>query len=174
MRGSRTLVLTAAIAAAAVACGDTGEDEVDTEAALPEESYVEQQEPDLAAGGAALAVDSMGPGNLYLTDAQGRALYVIEGAPADSSICYDACAAEWPPFLAPQGSPTAQAPAVQSGLVGTIQRRGGETQVTYDGQALYYYHDDTGPGMTTGQDVTDQWGEWYLLRPNGEVLEQGG
>lgn len=135
-------------------------------------------EPATATGdpsaGTALTVDSLPGAGAYLADGSGRSLYLLEGEPQGQSTCYDACAEEWPPFLAPQGTPEAQAPAVQAGLIGTLQRRDGATQVTYGGHALYYYHEDQGPGQTNGQDLTDQWGEWYLVRPSGEPLEGEG
>ena len=34
-----------------------------------------------------------------------------------------------------------------------IERKGGQTQVTYNGMPLYYYAKDQGPGTATGQDV---------------------
>lgn len=125
-----------------------------------------------ASGGTALTVAQAPELGEYIADANGRALYLLEGEPQGESTCQDACAEEWPPFLAPQGTPTAEAPAVQEGMIGTLQRQDGSTQVTYDGHALYYYHDDQGPGQTTGQDVTDQWGEWYLVQPSGAPLEE--
>lgn len=127
-----------------------------------------------ATGGTALTVAQAPDLGEYIADANGRALYLLEGEPQGESTCYDACAEEWLPFLAPQGIPTAEAPALDEGRIGTLQRTDGSTQVTYDGHALYYYHDDQGAGQTTGQDVTDQWGEWYLVQPSGEPLEEGG
>lgn len=168
MKRAAAIILAAALGGAA-ACGDT-----ETEQELDQEPAFERTDPvtePATTGRTALAVDSLGPGEVYLTDADGRALYLLEGEPADSSTCYDACAEEWPPFTADQGQPTADAEPAQQDLIGTIQRRDGRTQVTYDGTALYYYHDDTGPGQTAGQDLTDQWGEWYLVRPDGEHLE---
>lgn len=157
------------------ACGDAADEEP-----VVLEEPVEQPvvaEPAAApmpgtASGAVLAVDTLEGAGPYLTDASGRALYLLEGEPQGESTCYDACAEEWPPFLAPQGSPTAGAASVQPGLIGTLQRRDGSTQVTYGGHALYYYHDDQGPGQTAGHDLTDRWGEWYLVQPGGEALEE--
>lgn len=126
---------------------------------------------DTAAGATITVAQAQGLGE-YIADANGRALYLLEGEPQGQSSCYDACAEEWPPLLAPRGAPTAGTPAVQAGLIGTLQRRDGSAQVTYGGHALYYYHDDEGPGQTMGQDVTDRWGEWYLVRPAGEPLEE--
>lgn len=122
----------------------------------------------------AVQVDSLEDGGVYLTDANGRALYLLEGEPQDSASCYDACAEEWPPYLTSQENPTAGT-AVQQNLIGTIERTDGQAagqwQVTYAGHPLYYYHSDRGPGDTGGQDLTDDWGEWYLVTPEGEPLE---
>ncbi len=110
----------------------------------------------------------------YLADQNGRALYLLEEDPKGESICYDACAAVWPPYLAAQGTPRPGNPTVQAGLIGTIRRRDGSTQVTYGGHALYYYSKDQGPGQATGHDFRDQWGEWYLVDPKGGELEEHG
>lgn len=120
----------------------------------------------------ALAVDTLADAGPYLTDGDGRALYLLEGEPANASTCADACAEEWPPYV--MTGTLSETPAtgpLDAALVGTIERADGRTQVTYAGHALYYYHGDTGPGETTGQDVTDAWGEWYLVTPEGEPLE---
>lgn len=123
-------------------------------------------------GAAMLRIDSLAGAGAYITDASGRALYLLEGEPSDRSTCTDACAEAWPPLLA--GGTPPQPAAGLSGEIGTIERQDGSMQVTYAGHPLYYYHDDQGPGDTTGQDVTDQWGEWYLVTPSGEPLEGEG
>jgi predicted lipoprotein with Yx(FWY)xxD motif len=125
-----------------------------------------------AAGQAVLTVASSQEHGAYIADAERRALYLLEEDPQGESTCYDACAAVWPPYLAPQGSPTAGNPQVQANLIGTIQRRDGSTQVSYGGHPLYYYTRDQGPGQTTGHDVHDEWGEWYLVTPQGKQLEE--
>lgn len=108
----------------------------------------------------------------YLTDAQGRALYLLEQDPAMASICYDACAEAWPPYRS-EGMPVAAAGADAS-LLDRIQRRDGTWQVTYGGNPLYYYARDAGPGSLEGYDVQDAWGEWYLVGPDGEAIEHEG
>jgi predicted lipoprotein with Yx(FWY)xxD motif len=110
----------------------------------------------------------------FIADVGGRALYLLEADTQGSSSCYDACAQMWPPFASPVGTPRAGAAGVEPNLIGTIQRRDGTTQVTFGGHPLYYYTKDQGPGQATGQDVTDQWGEWYLVTPKGGKLEHGG
>lgn len=107
----------------------------------------------------------------YVTDAQGRALYMFEAdrqgkgrAPAQSS-CYDACAKAWPPLIA-EGSPQAGG-QVDKSLIGTFERKDGKRQVTYNGWPLYYFVKDKGSGEATGQDVEGFGGEWYLLTAEG-------
>lgn len=110
----------------------------------------------------------------FIADASGRALYLLEADTQGSSSCYDACTQAWPPLISRTGTPRAGAAGVEPSLIGTIQRRDGTTQVTFGGHPLYYYTKDQGPGQATGQDVTDQWGEWYLVTPKGGKLEHGG
>lgn len=121
-------------------------------------------------GGTVLTIARSKELGSYIADANGRALYLLEMHPRNSSICDDACTEVWPPFLAPQGTPEAGDPAVQAGLIGVMQRRDGSTQVTYNGYPLYYYSGDQGPGQATGQGVVDEWGEWYLVTPQGQSL----
>ena len=127
-----------------------------------------------AARGAVVQVaqnDSLGA---YLTDANGRALYLFlkDEQGSGESTCYDACAQAWPPFIAEQGTPTARGQA-QSSLVDTLQRRDGATQVTYNGWPLYYYAQDQGSGQLTGQDIMGYGAEWYLVTPQGTEVHAG-
>ena len=106
----------------------------------------------------------------YLTDGNGRALYLLE----DGNGCDGACLGVWPPLFARNSPPTGSDPALRTSLIGTITRRDGARQVTYGGHPLYYYVGDTGPGQTLGQHVEDSWGEWYLVGPNGAEVEESG
>ena len=169
------LALALSVAITAVACGDAEMEDrgaaADTANTAPGLAPVPAEQ---VAGGLTLGVDTLEGAGAYLTDGEGRAVYMLEGEPADSSTCYDACAEEWPPLVPETGSARPGAAPVQQGLIGSIQRRDGRTQVTYGGHPLYYYHDDPGPGQTSGHDLTDQWGEWYLVTPGGEHLEESG
>lgn len=104
----------------------------------------------------------------FVTDASGRALYVLEQDGAGTSSCYEMCTAIWPPLLAGSGRPTWADSSGRVAPLGTTARRGGAVQVTYAGQPLYYYMGDAGPGQTRGHHVEDSWGEWYLASPNRE------
>lgn len=110
----------------------------------------------------------------YLADSDGRALYLFEADRKGESACYDACAQAWPPFVTTQGLPTVQGTELQASKLGTLQRRDGSTQVTYNGHPLYYFSKDTGPGSTAGQDVKGFGAEWYLVAPDGKKLEKKG
>jgi len=115
----------------------------------------------------------------FLTDASGRSLYLFEadtaaaGGRQRASTCYDECAQAWPPLLV-QGEPVPANPAVRAQLLGTVQRRDGAMQVTYNGWPLYYYARDQNPGDTNGQDVEGFGGEWYLVTPEGHPVGHGG
>lgn len=125
---------------------------------------------------AMLRVAEKQPFGPYLVDSEGRSLYLLEadtrgaGGAQPSSTCSGACAQEWPPLTTsgePQGGPQ-----VNGAMLSTMTRGDGASQVTYNGWPLYYYHDDQQPGDVKGQHVHDQWGEWYLVAPSGEPVEQ--
>lgn len=163
----------AALMVMSSACVADTETDTTPDAAVVEEPAAVPPAPTSAdAQAARIAIDSLDEGGAFLTDGEGRAVYLLVGEPADSSACYGACAAEWPPFLTTSSTAVTAVTGLQSDLIGTLQRTDGSTQVTYDGHPLYYYHDDVAPGQTTGQDVTDEWGEWYLVTPAGEALEE--
>lgn len=104
----------------------------------------------------------------YLTDADGRALYLFLKDEQDSgeSTCYDACAGAWPPFTAEQGAPSVSGAAADS-LLSTFERRDGSMQVAYNGWPLYYFAKDQGSGQLEGQDIEGFGAEWYLVTPQG-------
>jgi predicted lipoprotein with Yx(FWY)xxD motif len=52
-------------------------------------------------------------------------------------------------------------------LLGTTQRAGGQTQVTYNGHPLYYFVGDAQPGQTSGEQLSEFGGLWYAVSPNG-------
>ena len=107
----------------------------------------------------------------YLTDANGRALYMFEKDARNSSTCSGKCAEEWPPFSA-AATPVADS-AIQSAKLGSITRPDNAKQTTYDGMPLYYYHDDTKAGDIEGQGKKEFGGSWYLVSPSGSKIEKG-
>ena len=106
-----------------------------------------------------------GSNGQYLADNTGRAVYMLEG----DAECIGDCLAAWPPVVVTTSTPVV-ATGLQSGLVSTVERDDGTLQLTYNGHPLYYYNRDTGAGMAMGQDVTDDFGEWYLVGPTGVAI----
>lgn len=106
----------------------------------------------------------------YLTDGEGRALYLFKSDKAGQSTCFDRCADVWPPLLT-DGMAEATDDALQGLLIGTLRRPDGTMQVTYGGWPLYHYEQDRGPGDIQGQDIMGFGAEWYLIGPDGEEVE---
>lgn len=111
----------------------------------------------------------------YLTDGEGRSVYLFEadtqgqGDTAAASACTDDCLEAWPPVTV-QGEPQAGEGAMAE-MLGTLTRDDGTIQVTYNGWPLYHYHEDTEPGQANGHDIEEFGAEWYLLTPEGEEAE---
>jgi predicted lipoprotein with Yx(FWY)xxD motif len=113
------------------------------------------------------------PFGLFLVDAEGRSLYILEGTRGQGGMnrCSGECLSIWPPVRAT--GPLTAGGAVDARRLTTVPGPGGP-QVAYDGWPLYYYNRDRGPGDTTGQAVSDRWGYWYLLAPSGAPIRSGG
>lgn len=116
----------------------------------------------------ALTVRSSSYGAI-LFDGRGRALYAFtrdrRGGP---SRCYGACARAWPVYFA-SGRPVA-GKGVKRSLIGTVRRRDGRRQITYNGRPLYYYVGDTRAGQVSCQNVAEYGGTWLVMRPTGALV----
>lgn len=123
---------------------------------------------------ATLEVGQKEPFGKYITDAEGRSLYLFEADSERNSNCYDACAEAWPPLLT-KSEPQA-GEGVDKSLIGTIEREGteGAMQVIYAGWPLYYFARGEAPGDTKGQDIEGFGAEWYLVTPSGTEVHADG
>jgi predicted lipoprotein with Yx(FWY)xxD motif len=124
------------------------------------------------AGQAHIQTEQQQPIGTYLTDGEGRSVYLFMADKENQSTCYDACAQAWPPVLT-EGQPQA-GQDLDPQLLGTIERQDGSMQVTYGGWPLYYFVKDQGPGEIKGQDVMGFGAEWYLVTPQGQVARAEG
>lgn len=168
---SLTILLIAASSLVAACSSDSGNMSDSTGmTGMTTDSSAGAMAPPAPTANATLTVAMTGENAPYLTDAEGRALYLFEKDRPDSSTCVDACASDWPPYTAP-AAPTASDSSVQSSMISTITRPDGRMQVTYNHMPLYYYARDTGPGTTEGQDVDEYGDEWYLVSPEGKKQE---
>lgn len=120
-----------------------------------------------AAGGRAVAVRDTRYGKI-LVDGRGLALYLFTADGRGASTCYGACAKAWPPLLT-KGRPRALRGA-RAALLGTVRRRDGRRQVTYDGRPLYYWYGDRRPGDVGCHDVLEFGGTWLVLRAGGRPV----
>jgi predicted lipoprotein with Yx(FWY)xxD motif len=129
--------------------------------------------PPVPVGPALVTSANKAPFGTFLVDAGGRALYILEGQRNNMGMdrCMGECLAVWPP-LHTVGPPTAGGAVDPARLSSMVMH--GSAHVTYAGWPLYYYHRDRVPGDTTGQHVTDRWGTWHLLSPNGEPIRPAG
>jgi predicted lipoprotein with Yx(FWY)xxD motif len=95
-----------------------------------------------------------------LVDSLGLSLYVFANDTADSGVsaCGSGCLAVWPALTAL--APLTAGPGV-TGVLATITRDDGTTQVTYDGLPLYYFVNDKAAGDTLGKDIPN----WSLAQP---------
>jgi predicted lipoprotein with Yx(FWY)xxD motif len=181
----RLLVTLIACAALIAACGN--DDEGDAGSAEPKAAATASQATGEAAerDGEASGADGDGAGRAaeaaaarrgplvtlrdsqfgpVLFDGRNRALYLFTRDPRNRTRCYGACAEAWPPFYA-KGPPRAGR-GVDRDLLGTIKRRDGRRQVTYKGQALYFYvHDPRGQVLCN--DVVEFGGTWYAVDAKG-------
>lgn len=85
-----------------------------------------------------------------LTDGQGMTLYTFDKDKKGESVCYDACAAKWPPYIASEGAEAKRG-------YKAIARNDGTMQWAYKGQPLYTWVGDTAQGDTTGDGVGGVW-----------------
>jgi predicted lipoprotein with Yx(FWY)xxD motif len=105
----------------------------------------------------------------YVVDGTGKTVYMLDKDNATTSTCHDACATEWPPLLAQNGTPKAMDPSIDDGTISVIQRKDGTQQVAYGGHPLYHYSKDTAAGQLNGAGKNDEFGNWSLLGPDGKA-----
>ena len=98
----------------------------------------------------------------YVVDDNNKTLYMFNKDTSDTSNCYNRCAAVWPPLLT-NGAPLSGT-GLDASKLGTITRKEGTMQVTYNHWPLYYYAKDANPGDTVGQGINSV---WYVVGADG-------
>src|SRR5258708_22423137 len=102
----------------------------------------------------------------FLVGPNGMTLYIFTFDKPGETSCYDKCADSWPPLLVDDATKLT-APTGVDGKLDAIKRTDGKMQVTYNGQALYYWIKDKAVGDTTGDAVGKV---WWLARPQTLTL----
>jgi Uncharacterized protein conserved in bacteria len=100
----------------------------------------------------------------YLTDQDGRTVYVFTKDTTTKSVCDGNCAKAWPPLEGVGAAGT----DVDASLIGVGSRTDGSKQVTYKGMLLYYWAGDKNPGDINGQNVQ---GVWFVVSPSGDIIK---
>jgi predicted lipoprotein with Yx(FWY)xxD motif len=186
----RALLLAAALTMVAAGCGSDDDDTTDTTAAVDaaddaatddtttesteatddaatdettESTEAAEEEADAApaeAGDLALATTDLGD---ILVDVDGNTVYLYTPDEQGESTCYDACEEAWPVV----GEVTVVGDGLDESLLGTTTRTDGVVQATYNSWPLYYFANDTAPGDTAGQGVSDV---WYVVDATGAAI----
>ncbi len=117
-------------------------------------------------GAATLGIGDFKAGKILIGTGE-RALYVYKNDIAGKSSCYGDCALRWPPAL------TEAAPAAGLGvngkLVGTLRRKDGKTQLTYNKMPLYYFAGDKAKGDVKGEALENA---WFVVSADGKILKK--
>jgi predicted lipoprotein with Yx(FWY)xxD motif len=157
------------------ACGDD-DDEATPASDMPTEEAVESPATGGAGSGGAAVPERTGVtittadsqfGSI-LFDGDDRAIYYFDKEASEESECYGDCAEAWPPVLT-EGEPEAGG-AADVQLLGTTERDDDSTQVTYDGNPLYYYVDDPA-GEALCHNVDEFGGLWLVVEPGGAAVQ---
>jgi predicted lipoprotein with Yx(FWY)xxD motif len=171
----------AALALIAAGCGSDDDDDT-TAAAAPAESATTAEAADDAgseqgdAGGEQKQKPKRDGTTISTSDSQfgevlfgagDRAIYTFDKETSSESQCHGDCAVDWPPVLT-EGAPQADGD-VAEGKLGTTKRDDGATQVTYEGQPLYYYHNDPA-GVVGCHDVPGFGGLWLAIDSSGAAV----
>ena len=96
-----------------------------------------------------------------------QAIYLFTRDDRAKTRCYGACAKAWPPVFA-KGRPRA-GEGVKQSLLGTLRRRDGRRQVTYNGHPLYFYAHE-GPRQVLCQNVEEFGGLWLVVKRDGRPV----
>ncbi|MGH3095009.1 MAG: COG4315 family predicted lipoprotein [Streptosporangiales bacterium] len=102
-----------------------------------------------------------------LTGKDGKTLYMYDPDKQGKSTCYGGCASAWPP-LTVKSDPVA-GKGVRDKLLGTVKRKDGSKQVTYNDWPLYYWANDSSAGDVTGQGVDNI---WWVVRADGKPVRK--
>jgi predicted lipoprotein with Yx(FWY)xxD motif len=119
---------------------------------------------------ATIQLKKVGDLGKVLVNGHGQTLYLFEKDKHGKSACYGSCATFWPPAYT-SGKPNAGR-GVSSAKLGTVKRRDGKTQVTYNGHPLYAYKGDNKAGQARGEGSKAFGAEWYVVNAKGNKVDK--
>jgi len=95
-----------------------------------------------------------------LTGPDGRTLYYLTTESSGSIKCTGACSSTWPPLVVARGSTPSRGTGV-TGVLSTVTRPDGTTQLTYNSHPVYYFSGDAMTGQANGQGIK---GVWFVVK----------
>ena len=97
----------------------------------------------------------------FLVAQNGMTLYMFTKDATNTSNCKGQCAQNWPPYIV-STTESLVAGEGMTGLLSTIVREEGSSQLVYNGMPLYFFKKDKGVGDTTGQNMNKA---WFVVKP---------
>ena len=164
MKTLSILLMTGLLALAG--CGDDDDSTGSEPVGGADDAAMEKDDAAMKRAGTTITVADSEFGEM-LFDSNRQAIYIFENDPEGDSVCYGDCAEAWPPVFT-KGEPKA-GDGVDASLLGTVERRDGKLQVTYNGKPLYFYAHEA-PGEVKCHNVNLNGGFWWVIGPDGERL----
>jgi predicted lipoprotein with Yx(FWY)xxD motif len=119
-------------------------------------------------GGLATTSTSLGT---ILTDSAGKTIYSFAADTKGVSNCSGSCASYWPPV--PVTGSVPKDPQGVTAKLGELTRDDGTKQLTVNGMPMYTYVGDSAKGDTTGQNLNQSGGLWWVIATNGSSIKSG-
>ena len=121
-------------------------------------------------GPVALTVATKPGVGVYLTDAEGRAVYVLDDGTGAKVACTGTCLTEFKPVAGTNATAIAGATDLKADLIGVTTLPDGTIQITYAGQPLYYANADQAAGAVSEQGMKMGKTTSYLVGPSGNKI----
>jgi predicted lipoprotein with Yx(FWY)xxD motif len=114
----------------------------------------------------------------YLVGPDGRPVYAfvtedVRGGNVITPIaaCIERCLEDWPRVTL-DAPDFVVAEGVDPFLAEPLEWEG-ELVLVYDSRAMFYYHRDAPGAPPRGQEIHEWGGWWYLVRPDGSLIQSG-
>jgi predicted lipoprotein with Yx(FWY)xxD motif len=168
-RAIRPGLAAAAIASLAAACGSSGASAGASGTAAPGDQPVTSH-------GSVISTASLPGIGTVLVTPSGKTVYSPQQEARGKILCVGGCLSFWFPVSVARGAALHAASGLD-GVLGTVHRPGGGTQLTYNGKPLYTFRLDGSPGQANGNNFTDHFGSlsftWHALTTAGTPAKAG-
>jgi predicted lipoprotein with Yx(FWY)xxD motif len=128
------------------------------------------------AHGTVISVRKLPGVGAVLVNRSGKTIYSPQQEEHGKIMCTGGCLSFWFPVRVAAGA-TLRAPSALPGVLGTVHRPDGLTQLSYDGQPLYTFRLDQAPGQLHGNNFTDHFGHtfftWHAVTTAGRPAGTG-